>query len=143
MWAATGIDFEKEKALTNMLEVLKEEIKGVSDHFDLYEKGLVSDTVLLKKFWSSCNTQNLQDLQPDERSLDLGYLDHCLRAILSLTEHSSTLREELLNSPQEVAQVLVDITLATTHLALTHDSNRSEGTPEPWYPYEPKLIFGF
>lgn len=46
MWAATGAELEKEEALTNVLEVLKEEIKGTSDHFDLYEKGLVSDIAL-------------------------------------------------------------------------------------------------
>lgn len=50
MWTATGIDLEKEQALTKVLKVLKKEIKGVSDHFDLYEKGLVSDAVLLKSF---------------------------------------------------------------------------------------------
>lgn len=55
MWVVIGIDFEKEKVLINMLEVLKEEIKGVSDYFDFYEKGLVSDIVFLKKFWFLCN----------------------------------------------------------------------------------------
>lgn len=46
MWAATGTELEKEEALIKVLEVLKEEIKGTSDHFDLYEKGLVSDIAL-------------------------------------------------------------------------------------------------
>ncbi|WVQ89016.1 hypothetical protein IAS59_002763 [Cryptococcus gattii] len=108
MWAATGTELEKEEALIKVLDVLKEEIKSTSDHFDLYEKGL--------------------DLQSNERSLDLGYLDHCLRTVLSLTEHSSTQREELLNSPEKVAQVLVDVTLATTHIALTHDSHLLEAS---------------
>lgn len=46
MLAATGTELEKEEALIKVLEVLKEEIKSTSDHFDLYEKGLVSDIAL-------------------------------------------------------------------------------------------------
>lgn len=82
-------------------------------------------------------------MQSNERSLDLGYLDHCLRTVLSLTEYSSTQREELLNSPEKVAQVLVDVTLATTQIALTHDIHLLEGAVGTLLSYELWLMYDF